>query len=543
MKKILCLCLIFLFIPRSVFCGEITVELPNNKTKWIWNSTEKIKWHDTNVSGRTKITLWRLQEYIGVIADNIIPPPPQVKSTERSYSWRVGDYDGGSVEPKHYYWIKIEQSGRRAIAESEKYFEIVKRKKLAFAKARFWDLKLNFITVNDKKFVLGKPANRVIYVKLGEPVIIRAYISQIPLHKSKVRPVDVSKWGNGEWEFPTTVMINAPMGINEQVWWTLPKFSYIDVNNWGSGFQWGMPGGGLYWKWIPRTDLLKNQLGKKFRVAVWVDSLGGKIPETDESNNNNPNAPFIVFYDKILPFYKNMNLKPIVIKSPISQPKWLLGSKVKIKWIATGVSYRMKITLWRAGLFLGVIADNIFPPPPFVKSKSYSYDWRVGDYIGGTAKPHLHFSIGIETKGSLGEKIMSRSDRFEIRELKVKKAVLLLPKRAPGISTNKSVFTVPAAVKLTLKADSKFKVRYILEQKVGSRYRKVKTLRSLKFNVKIPGHYRVKVNYDVGKSESFAYFKVKPKIEKKIKKQPMKKIKPTTPKVPIVPKRRAIKIK
>lgn len=123
---------------------------------------------------------------------------------------------------------------------------------------------------------------------------------------------------------------------------------------------------------------------------------------------------------------------------------------------------------------------------------------------------------------------------------KKKKLVPLVPKGAPRISINKSAFTAPASVKLTVKSDSKFKVRYVLEQKIGSRYKKAQTLRRPKFNVTTPGNYRIKAHYDGGQSESFAYFEVKSKMEKKIKKQPLKKIKP---KVPIVPKRRGIKIK
>jgi len=50
---------------------------------------------------------------------------------------------------------------------------------------------------------------------------------------------------------------------------------------------------------------------------------------------------------------------------------------------------------------IGVIADNIVPPPPGPKIHEMSYDWKVGYLLGGkVAKPGEKYWIMIRTKGS-----------------------------------------------------------------------------------------------------------------------------------------------
>ncbi|NND15479.1 MAG: hypothetical protein HKN89_04065 [Eudoraea sp.] len=111
-------------------------------------------------------------------------------------------------------------------------------------------------------------------------------------------------------------------------------------------------------------------------------------------------------------------LAPIIIKSPKGTKKWVSGSNMQIKWLATGVTKRTKITILKKnGAQAGVIADNIIPPPPQPsgQSKEMTYNWRVGDKIiedkikGATAQPQS-FKIRIEEKG----KYSAESDMFEI---------------------------------------------------------------------------------------------------------------------------------
>jgi len=174
-------------------------------------------------------------------------------------------------------------------------------------------------------------------------------------------------------------------------------------------------------------------------------------------------------------------------------------------------------------------------------SKAGKYRLRVGNILSDDIEIKPVKSAKLKAKKT--PKIAPKPKKKVIiaKEPKKKKKVAsLVPKAAPQIRINKKTFTTPAAVKLTLKAASKFKVRYILEQEFGKdRYRKVQTLRSLSFNVTTPGQYRVKAKYEGGQSESFVYFTVKPKIMKKIQKQPLKKIEP---KPPLVPKKRIIQI-
>ncbi|MEN8153487.1 MAG: Ser-Thr-rich GPI-anchored membrane family protein [Acidobacteriota bacterium] len=82
----------------------------------------------------------------------------------------------------------------------------------------------------------------------------------------------------------------------------------------------------------------------------------------------------------------------ITVTSPNGGEDWTQGSSKNITWTATGLTNDVKITLWKNGVLLGLIAKDIDP-------SSGSYPWTVGTYIGGTAPADVDYKIKIREQG------------------------------------------------------------------------------------------------------------------------------------------------
>ncbi len=76
------------------------------------------------------------------------------------------------------------------------------------------------------------------------------------------------------------------------------------------------------------------------------------------------------------------------------------GSSQQITWQASGFTAPVKIFLWKDKTKIGIIARNLPPGPG-------TYNWRVGDYIGGSSEPGPGYRI-VVVAGNL--KIYDYSD-------------------------------------------------------------------------------------------------------------------------------------
>ena len=83
----------------------------------------------------------------------------------------------------------------------------------------------------------------------------------------------------------------------------------------------------------------------------------------------------------------------ITVTAPNGAERLSGDSAYNITWNALGITNPVKITLWKGGVSLGVIASN-------VPANSGSYTWTVGQYIGGTAEPGTDYTIKIKETGS-----------------------------------------------------------------------------------------------------------------------------------------------
>lgn len=87
------------------------------------------------------------------------------------------------------------------------------------------------------------------------------------------------------------------------------------------------------------------------------------------------------------------SISQLTVTSPDGGESWLAASSRDITWNAPGVTGNLKITLWKDGISLGIIADNVTPASGF-------YSWAVGQYDGGTASPGTGYTVKVKEKGA-----------------------------------------------------------------------------------------------------------------------------------------------
>lgn len=81
------------------------------------------------------------------------------------------------------------------------------------------------------------------------------------------------------------------------------------------------------------------------------------------------------------------------VTSPNGGESWPICSTRDITWDCVKVTGVLKITLWKDGGLLGVIAKNVGPSPGY-------YSWEVGKHSGGTAAPGGGYTIKIKEIGT-----------------------------------------------------------------------------------------------------------------------------------------------
>jgi hypothetical protein len=103
----------FTISPMSV----ITIKSPNGGEYWQLGSIHNIDWIAPENLANLKITLWKNGKLVGTIADNIAP-------ALHSYTWTVGQYNGGTAPVKKGYAIKIKETGTPVSDMSNATFSI-----------------------------------------------------------------------------------------------------------------------------------------------------------------------------------------------------------------------------------------------------------------------------------------------------------------------------------------------------------------------------------------------------------------------------------
>ncbi len=390
--------------------SSITVTSPNGMESWTSGSARSISWTKSNISGTVDIHLFRNFALVGTIAQG-------VSSGAGSYAWTVGNTVGGVASDGQGYRIRIRTSDGQyqdlsncafsigAAVEPEVIVAVPNGgETLALGAnhpitwlAKHWEGGINIY--------LDRNGSAVGTIATGIAAAAGTYTWTVGNFQGgsasagsgyavRVETTDTAAVDSSDGAFALTVQ-TAPLalvspsggeswtsGSTQRIAWTSSGVSgnvnlylYRGTTNLGliaSGIPVG--NGGYNWK----TGLLKSGtrvgVAGTYRVSV-VAALNKSISAISDA-------------------YFSIVKPKITVKTPVNGTVWKLGSTQRITWAFSAVSGAVDVFLYRNGVQVGQIADN-------VPVTGLSYSWTVGKLIGGgTAVKGIGFAILVRAVGA-----------------------------------------------------------------------------------------------------------------------------------------------
>lgn len=119
MKKALLSSILLALAAGLAFGASLTVDQPNGGEELTLGETYKIKWTYTGDIPKVRLVLIRSGGgFVGVIANNL-------DTSDKGYSWKVGDYQGGPAAPDSNYKIRVVAvNNTQTVDESDTAFTI-----------------------------------------------------------------------------------------------------------------------------------------------------------------------------------------------------------------------------------------------------------------------------------------------------------------------------------------------------------------------------------------------------------------------------------
>lgn len=284
--------------------ASVTVTSPNGGENLELGTSGSISWDAVALTGNLKITLWKDGTTIGTIADNLDPAPG-------SYSWTVGDYDGGTASAGTGYQVKIKDLGSKVTDKS------------------------------DSTFTISQPVSVSLTVTSpnGGESLQQGAVRNITWDSSGVSgTLKITLWKDGVFVGVVADGLDAASGTYA---WTVGNYTGGTAAA-GTGY------------------------------TVKIKEKGTTVADVGDGS---------------------FSIVSLAITAPNGGEGWQIGSTQNITWSASGVSGLLKITLWKDGVVLGTVADN-------VTAASGSYSWTVGNHSGGTAGAGTGYAIKIKEKGT-----------------------------------------------------------------------------------------------------------------------------------------------
>ncbi len=136
MKKIILFILFGFVSVGMIYSAFIKIESPNGGEKWRLKQVRYISWQSEGVSRNLKITLWKDERLLGVIANDVSPDSD-------IHQWTVGQYGNKLALPEGGYKIKIKEKGTPVTDMSNDSFEFLKEEEET-------DLSLSDCVIKDK---------------------------------------------------------------------------------------------------------------------------------------------------------------------------------------------------------------------------------------------------------------------------------------------------------------------------------------------------------------------------------------------------------
>lgn len=383
--------------------ASITVTSPNGGENWDPGTVENITWDDPGISVLLKITLWKDGVLVGLIADDVEPAPGG-----GTYPWTVGEYIGGTAVPGPGYTVKVKAKGQPHSDTSDAAFSI---SSMVLTSPNGFE---NWIAGSNQNITWNAPGvTNTVKLTLWQG---GGYVGDIA---DGLDPAAGSyTWSTGQYvggtaapggdykvkieENGTAVSDDSDNPFNITTGGTIT----VTSPNGGETWQAGTPHD-ITWSVVGITGPVKITLWKDgLLVGTIADSLepeASPFPWTTGQLTSGTAAPGTGYTVKIKQKGAPVSdvsdaafeITPgtITVISPNGGETWPSGFSKDIEWNAPGIAGNLKITLWKDGLSVGLIADGLDPA-------AGSYSWTVGQYSGGTAPNGTGYTIKIKQQGA-----------------------------------------------------------------------------------------------------------------------------------------------
>lgn len=154
---------------------------------------------------------------------------------------------------------------------------------------------------------------------------------------------------------------------------------------------------GVCWSTDSEPDLTDSQTSDGTGPSNFISFMTDLLPATTYHFRAYITTSEKTFYGDQGNFTTTAGIK---FTSPNGGQNWTKGTTQDITWSAGGFNGNLKITLWKGGTLVGIIATG-------VDSTTGTYSWTVGQYNGGTAAIGTDYRIKIK---EIGTSIADSSD-------------------------------------------------------------------------------------------------------------------------------------
>ena len=396
-----------IYIPEgSTF---LRVRSPQGNETLAARKTDRIKWESNGLTGQIKLELYKNDSFAGTIATNL-------PIENGSHDWTVGDYINGSVQTGYDYRIKVSMMDESYDDFSNVDFAIGDVNVTVPNGGENWEQGVIRNITWDSSYFSGNVQLVLTKTIPGTDYLIADNIENTGTYQWQVGMC--SHIEEPEAPFGMTlpddcykikvVSVDNPdlKDSSDQVFAVVEPQPVITITSPNGGENWQAGSiGNINWTASGLSENIKITLWQNGlligNIATPVDPAPGTyswtVGQYDGGTAPVGNGYTIKIKEigtAVADFSDvNFTIKGINITSPNGGESWQTGSSRDITWDAPGVAGSLKITLWRGGVFLGLIAADIAPVPGV-------YSWTVGQYAGGTAPVGSGYTIKIKEIGT-----------------------------------------------------------------------------------------------------------------------------------------------
>jgi len=390
--------------PFTYLVSNITVSSPIFNDTWRAGETRDITWKCYNVVDTLTISLWKDNVKLGNIATGL-------PNTQTSYAWPVGTYIGGMASTGSDYRIVVSQDNSTIASDFDNPFTIIVPMITVTAPngGEFWNPGLtksitwtstslsNPITIS-----LWKDGSKVGDIATGLANTLASYSWVVGNYIG-----GTASEGSGYSIKISEATVGTSDSSDSSFLIKTPSIAVTSPNggeNWRTGdsknITWSSEGltGTLtitLLKQGTRVGNIVTGLANTVNSYTWTvgSYVGGtalegwgyqiKVEDSGTTVSDLSDSTFSIIPATV-----------ITVLTPNGGETLPIGYSTNITWKNPGVTGLQKITLWKDGSLVGVIADDILPT-------KRTYTWTLaGKYEGGLAAAGTGYTIKVEEVGT-----------------------------------------------------------------------------------------------------------------------------------------------